>query len=130
MAKTIVVIDDDSDDIDIMGSFLKKVDPDVKYVPFTSPVGAIKRLYTDEFLIPDYIFIDINMPLMSGSECLVKLRGTKKFKNIPIIILSTSIIDEIADNLKKCGATFIFEKPNYLDGYLDILKYIGYIKSF
>src|SRR5437868_885846 len=40
--------------------------------------------------VPDYIFLDINMPKMNGIACLEKIRGNEKFNNTPVIMLSTS----------------------------------------
>ena len=58
LCKKNIVIIDDPDDIDIIGSVVKQIDSGIHYISFTCPVGAIKQFYTDEFIIPDYVFID------------------------------------------------------------------------
>lgn len=39
---------------------------------------------------PDVVFLDINMPGLTGLECLKGIRSDKEFDKIPVIIYSTS----------------------------------------
>ncbi len=50
---------------------------------------AIEKLKTLPVL-PDLIFMDINMPRMNGLECLAEIRRDANFSQIPVIMLSTS----------------------------------------
>jgi CheY-like chemotaxis protein len=40
---------------------------------------------------PDLLFLDINMPLLGGFECLQEIRTIEKYKDLPVIIYSTSL---------------------------------------
>ncbi len=122
MPKTVILIDDDRDDLELLLYVFKKVDSGIHCIPFDNPVTAIKELCHDEFPVPHCIFMDINMPLMSGHECLLQIRGIRGFEKIPIVMISTSMPDVAANKLKNNGATFAFEKPIGLNGYVDIVK--------
>ncbi len=61
---------------------------------------------------------------------MLELRRVDKFDNTPIIMFSTSMPEDVADDLKRSGATFAFEKPFDLDGYIEILKGLTLIESF
>ncbi len=52
---------------------------------------------------PDYIFIDINMPRISGWECLDKIRRIPQFGSTPIAMYSTSASQSIRMNESYAG---------------------------
>jgi CheY-like chemotaxis protein len=126
MPKTIVIIDDDSDDLDIMKEALGQVDPSLLCISFVYPDEAIRLLGKELILLPDYIFIDINIPRISGQECLSYLREIKEFDNIPIIMYSTSMPSQVSQVLMKKGANFTFQKPFEFKDYITILERIIY----
>src|SRR5688572_8199538 len=85
-----LLADDDRDDASLFCEALSGIDPLLKC--YTVENG---RLVFD-FLScgadkPDVIFLDINMPIMNGWDCLKKLRADPDFKNIPVIVYSTSV---------------------------------------
>ena len=41
-------------------------------------------------VVPDVIFLDLNMPGLDGKACLAEIRRQEKFSATPVIILSTS----------------------------------------
>lgn len=123
MTKTIVLIDDDQDDLDLLIFALRDVDPSLVCVGFVYPEEALRVLLAKEVL-PDYIFIDINMPGISGDKCLKTLRSHPEFDGIKIILCSTSMPESIAESLRQAGANHTFEKPVRLRTYSEILKTI------
>jgi CheY-like chemotaxis protein len=73
----VLLIDDDRDDFEIFSEALRKFDPEVKCEHSIDGEAAIGLLNSMTYL-PDYIFLDINMPRMDGKECLSKIK--KRFK--------------------------------------------------
>ena len=124
MPKTVVIIDDDADDLDIMRDALAQIDPSFFCMGFGYPDEAIQLLSKELILLPDYIFIDINIPRISGHECLVQLRSIPEFRSVPIIMYSTSMPPKVAETLTRDGATFTFQKPFGFDDYINILQQI------
>ena len=61
--------------------------------------GEQAMLYFDReiFSLPNLIFLDINLPKVGGIEVLKKAKSTKRFQNIPIVILTTSDNNEDRD---------------------------------
>ena len=112
MNKRILVIDDDNDDRELFSEALASVDPVIVCDQATDGAEALKRLTSREFDTPDIIFLDINMPVMNGWQFLTRLKSEDMYKNIPVIVYTTSSNQKdklIADNL---GALCFITKPH------------------
>lgn len=123
-ANTIVVIDDDLDDLDIMADVVSTVDPSANCVTFKDPIVALHELLSNAGLPPKYVFIDFNMPSMRGDEILHKLREGDRFKDTIIIMISTSMPMLATAKFYEAGANYAVEKPNRLANYYTLLKSI------
>ena len=124
MANTVVLIDDDQDDLDLMKEAIALVDADLNCISYTYPQEAMRVLLSNTGEHPGYIFIDINMPGLSGDKCLKALRSENKFDRVVISLYSTSMPQAVTEALKSAGATYTFEKPVRMSAYIDILKKI------
>ena len=58
---------------------------------------------------PDAIVLDVRMPVMDGLTALAELRSRSETRNIPIVMLSASIVDQQA--ALEAGARFFLKKP-------------------
>lgn len=124
MKNTVVLIDDDPDDLDLMKEAISIVDPKLKCVSFLHPEEAMRSLLASQDVLPGFIFIDINMPRMSGHKCLEALRKQKHFDPVVISLYSTSMPPAVTEALKIAGASHTFEKPVRMSTYVDILTKI------
>jgi CheY-like chemotaxis protein len=122
MAKTIVLIDDDQDDLDVLKEAIAAVEPSSHCISFIYPTEAIRVVSEDLVVVPDFFFIDINMPGMTGDKCVSALRQQKQFTNSIITVLSTSIPTEVSEALKSLGADYTFRKPSDISSYNTILE--------
>jgi CheY-like chemotaxis protein len=124
MSKTIVIIDDDSDDLDIMKEALNQIDPSILCICFVYPEEAVRLLGKELVLLPDYIFVDVNMPKITGVECLYELRKIPEFMATPIIVYSTSMSEKVSDDILDMGATYTLQKPYSINDYVTALECI------
>lgn len=108
--KTCLLVDDDEDDKEIFLLALTEVNPAIKCVLASDGYEALSML-EDTAFIPDYIFLDLNMPLMSGKECLTALREKPHLTDVPVIIFSTSASQKDIDDTKALGASSFITKP-------------------
>ncbi len=118
----VLCIDDDPDDTDFFCEALKVVSPDALCLTANDGLTALKLLRSEPG--PDIIFLDINMPRMSGRELLVQIKKNYKWSQIPIIIYSTAIIPRDEDDYKKLGAHDVVKKHVKLDDLCNALKVI------
>jgi CheY-like chemotaxis protein len=61
---------------------------------------------------PDLIFLDLNMPRVSGMEILTVLKSTALYADVPAIIHSTSTAQKDREKAKQLGAVYYLPKPN------------------
>lgn len=113
MSKTIAIIDDDPQDLEMLKSAIYKVDPLVQCISFLFPDEAIRVISGELVRVPDYVMIDMNMPGKTGFECLLDLRKVKHLADTRIMMYSSKIKPEVKEALLDAGANFVFEKPVY-----------------
>ncbi|CAM3453583.1 response regulator [Flavobacterium chungbukense] len=108
----LLLADDDEDDCDFFREALSETT--IKAELFTVHDGVQLMNYLEKNGLenfPDVIFLDLNMPRKNGIECLTEIKENKDWKNLPIIIFSTSLDNEIVNNLYQKGATYYIRKP-------------------
>lgn len=109
----LLYVDDDPEDITVLEEALTFIDPGSCCVPARSGREALDVLSAD--LVPDFIFLDINMPMMTGRDVLLAIRKENRFDNIPIIMCSTTINPREIQSYKDAGANDFLIKPTRFD---------------
>lgn len=109
----IILADDDSDDVFFFKKALKSVDIPTRLTITENGEKLMQYLENNPTEPPDVIFLDLNMPRKTGNECLAEIKGEEKFKNIPVVIYSTSYIPEVADLLYQVGANYYLQKCDF-----------------
>jgi CheY-like chemotaxis protein len=104
MTMTILYADDDKDDRDLLAEALEQIDPSISCITAHDGKEALNILQENKTL-PDYIFLDVNMPVMDGKKCLTELKKDSKLKNIPVIIFSTTTNTQEILHLFQLGAS-------------------------
>ncbi|OQP66765.1 response regulator [Niastella populi] len=105
------LIDDDSDDQEIFKSALAKVDESLALITASNGYEALIVLSACDTL-PDYIFVDLNMPRMGGLQFLKEIKQTESLKDIPVIIYTTSSNPIDMAKTKELGAASFVTKPS------------------
>jgi DNA-binding response OmpR family regulator len=109
--KIIMIIDDDPDDKDILFEIVNQIAPDYDCLWGRDGIDGLLKL-SEMQTLPSYIFLDLNMPKMNGKQCLAEIKQHKKYRDIPVIIYSTSKQESDIVETKKLGADFYMTKPN------------------
>lgn len=106
-------VDDDPDDSLLFCEAVKKAAPSFTCLVADSAASALEIL-SDRQKIPDYIFLDINMPKMNGLECLKLIKNNRALNHIKVIMYSTASDPVHMKEFKKLGAAFL-PKPDKFD---------------
>lgn len=121
----ILIIDDDPDDVEMLLDAVRAVDATTECFCAGDGEEAILML-TNETLKnrPDLIILDMNMPRMNGKQCLQWLKSTAKFADIPVIVYSTTKMEEYVSETRRLGAMNFITKPSR---FSDLVKIVSEI---
>ena len=106
-SKTILLVEDDKDDQESFIQVISEIENATLLHIANNGVEALEVLERSETL-PALIFMDINMPKMNGLECLSEIIKNPQTKNIPVVMLTTSIHD--AEQVRQLGAKAFIKK--------------------
>ncbi|HYC86884.1 MAG TPA: response regulator [Chryseosolibacter sp.] len=102
-----LIVDDDTDDADLFCEALYQVAPKkMRCLKVENGQELFEVLSREGTFSPDLIFLDINMPVMNGWQCLKKLKNDSCWKDIPTVIYSTSTSKRDIDLAYELGAMF------------------------
>jgi two-component system, sensor histidine kinase and response regulator len=106
MSPTILVVDDDSTNLKVVGQLLKDRGYGVEVAISGQSALALLKEFT-----PDLILLDAMMPEMDGFETCRHIKAVPKFANVPVLFLSA--LDNISEMVKglNCGALDFILKP-------------------
>jgi CheY-like chemotaxis protein len=107
---TVMMIDDDTEDQEIFLEAVNDLDPSIVCVQPSSAALALNLMLEDNYN-PDYIFVDLNMPVMDGFEFLTELKTHQLLTHIPVIVYTTSSETRHKEKAKQLGAALFMTKP-------------------
>ena len=119
-----LLIDDDTDDHEIFKLALEAVDKSISCICINRSNHAIDKLKEDRSFTPGIIFVDFNMPVMNGIECLTEIKKIEHLKTVPVIFYSTFADPAKISEMKGLGAAAYFEKPSDIDVLINKLSSI------
>lgn len=120
---SVLLIDDDTDDQLLFNEALHEINLSVNCDTALDGMHGLKKLQTAS-LLPDLIFLDLNMPIMHGFECLKKIKAHALLQTIPVIIFTTSNSPIDISMAKQFGAAAYFCKPMHFNELCSQLKSI------
>lgn len=108
---TILLVDDDEDDRSLFIEATKEVDSTIICHSASDGMEALAYLRDDHNDVPDFIFLDLRMPGLSGEECLIEIKREPRMANVPVIVYTTSRDVRESVKLKQLGAAHFASKP-------------------
>jgi CheY-like chemotaxis protein len=115
MIKSILLVDDDPDDVSFFQEALLEVDSLIYFLSAKTGIRALELLSQPMGKRPDLIFLDINMPEMSGWNCLSEIKKHPALQNIPVVMYSTSARKSDSEKAISLGALGLYQKPEKFD---------------
>lgn len=116
----ILIADDDKDDVDLLTEALQDVLPSCSCINMPDGIAALRFIKTNPH--PDLVFLDLNMPLKNGINCLKDISNLNLLPNTPIVIYSTSKNIKDIDEAYQYGAKFYIIKPASFNELKRIIK--------
>lgn len=103
--------------MEFFSTALRLFDPVIQHRGVRSLEDALAIFISEGSVIPDIIFLDINMPRHSGFDCYATFKSDARFVNTRFIFLSTSI-----DKRRIPAGIASMEKPNSMKDYVAMLR--------
>jgi CheY-like chemotaxis protein len=113
--KRIILAEENANDADIFTDSLTNINKQVDVEVFNNGHSLLEALnnITD---FPDIVFLDLNMPMKNDFQFLEKIKETQLWKNVKIVILSSSSHPELIKTSYNLGADVPLTEPiNYED---------------
>ncbi|RYJ40806.1 MULTISPECIES: response regulator [Flavobacterium] len=107
----LLLADDDEDDCLFFKEALDEIAISTDLLTVNDGVQVMNYLKNNVLNLPDVLFLDLNMPLKNGLECLDEIKNDERLENLPIVIFSTSLDNEIVNKLYQKGASYYIRKP-------------------
>lgn len=108
---TILLVDDDEDDRKLFVDATKEVDSKINCFSASDGMEALAYLRDESNAAPDFIFLDLRLPGLSGEECLIEIKREPRMANVPVIVYTTSRDVRESVRLKQLGAAHFASKP-------------------
>jgi CheY-like chemotaxis protein len=130
---TILVCDDDEDDRMLTQQALEDahISNSVRFVEDGEQLLDYlyqRRKYageTGKAPRPGLILLDLNMPRIDGREALKTIKGDPSLRDIPIVVLSTSRLDEDIARSYQLGVNSFITKPVTFSGLVEAMNVLG-----
>ncbi|MEM0543120.1 response regulator [Flavobacterium sp. j3] len=109
---TIILADDDEDDRLFFTDAFDELKINTRVSTYNDGVELMDYLNDINSILPNILFLDINMPKKNGVECLLEIKKNERFNDIAIAIYSTSSSEEHVEETFINGANIYIKKPN------------------
>src|SRR5882762_1329602 len=127
---TVMVVDDDPDDIELFKDSLSEVDDRCQLIVANDGRDALRQLRDSSSIDPDVIFLDYNMPFMDGTRCLAALKQDPLLKNIPVVMHSTTLPEEDIAFCKALGAKILVKQVVYANMIRELTIILSEVRSW
>ncbi|HEX2922286.1 MAG TPA: response regulator [Bacteroidales bacterium] len=108
----IILADDDEDDRTFFKEALQEMKVKTRVTLVNDGIQLMNYLNQPGNSLPNVVFLDLNMPLKNGMDCLIEIRKNKRLKDLAVAIYSTSSSEEYIEEAFVKGANIYIKKPD------------------
>lgn len=116
--RTILLVEDNPDDIVLVRRAMQKVSPPVELAVAPDGAEALAKLFGDAAAgkppaprPPALVLLDLKMPRVNGFEVLRRIRSDDVTRLVPVVIFTSSDEEEDVRNGLEGGANSFVQKP-------------------
>ncbi|VAV83998.1 hypothetical protein MNBD_DELTA01-456 [hydrothermal vent metagenome] len=120
--KIILLIEDNNDDEALTLRALKKNNLAEKVTVMRDGAEALEYLLGNEAEanpLPAVVFLDLQLPKISGLDVLEKLREAERTRFLPIVVLTSSDLEEDINMAYQLGCNSFIQKPIDFHRFID-----------
>ena len=119
-AHPIILVDDDEDDRYIFQEGFVQAGCKNQFIQFEAGnkfLDYLRLVSREDY--PSLVLLDLNMPVLDGREVLRSIKQSTIWNQIPVVVFTTSILDNDRKTCYELGANCFISKPS---GYQDVLE--------
>lgn len=120
----VLLADDDTDDCLIFRDALEELPIKTSLKTVNDGEKLMDLLAKDDVVLPDIVFLDMNMPRKTGYECLSEIKHNKQLQHLPVVIFSTSLSNDMINLLYAEGAHFYIRKPGLFSQIKEVILHV------
>jgi CheY-like chemotaxis protein len=103
---------------------IKKASPGTELSAANDGIELMELLNGQQTSSSRLVFLDLNMPVKTGQECLEEIRANAALKHIPVVIYSTSTSEDDIERAHAAGADFYVSKPASFNDLVLLIAYV------
>jgi CheY-like chemotaxis protein len=119
----VLLADDDEDDQLLFQEALREL-PSLVHLSMARDGEETLTLLNSMTLLPDLLFLDLNMPILNGLECLHKIKSDPRLATLPVVIFSTSSFPGNINRVYELGAHLYIRKPNDFTTFKRVIQHV------
>ena len=120
----ILLADDDQDDCEFFQEALAGIPINTQLNIVNNGALLMEWLAKHPSVLPDFLFLDLNMPRKNGLECLKEIRQIHHLQSLSIIILAATVIPTLLDELFTNGVLYYVKKPDSFEALTQIIQQV------
>jgi two-component system response regulator len=129
--KYVLLIEDNRDDVTLTELAFRKAQITNRLDVVWDGVEAMEFLFCTGRYVgrdlsnkPAVILLDLKLPLVSGVQLLKAVRADINYRDIPIVVLTSSMEASDQRACNRCGVTAYLQKPESLSKFIEIVQNI------
>ncbi|MBA3042649.1 MAG: response regulator [Alphaproteobacteria bacterium] len=128
---TIVMVEDDEGHARLIEKNVRRAGVNNEIIPFTNGTEALDFILgkdrsgaasIDRYLL---ILLDLNLPDMSGTDILEKVKSNPHTRRLPVVILTTTDDEREIQRCYDLGANVYITKPVDYDNFANAIRQLG-----
>lgn len=127
----IVMIEDDEGHATLIERNIRRAGVNNVVVPFTDGLSAVEYLMGEDGSGAVHaghsllILLDLNLPDMSGTDILTKIKNNQHLKRAPVVVLTTTDDHREIQRCYDLGANVYITKPVDYEGFANAIRQLG-----
>lgn len=118
----ILLAEDDEDDILFFREAIHSLSLPCELIVVNNGEHAVNHFSVSKIL-PDFVFLDINMPKLNGIEALKAIKTIHPSNDVHVVMLSTSVSESMVEQSYRYGASIYIQKPTNFNELKEYLYY-------
>ena len=130
-AVKIVMVEDDLGHAKLIEKNIRRANISNEIAHFADGSSAMDYLFSEEVRLngPMLILLDLNLPDMSGTDILVRVKGDERLRRAPVVILTTTDDKQEIQRCYDLGCNVYITKPVDYESFAGAIRQLGLFLS-